>query len=181
MPGSISLSLSITANRNRGWTPAALFRPAGRDGLWLEPRDQFTFAGDDVPALVDKQGGPNWTTTGSYIYRRDGALKLSWEYVSGNRFGATVADFGTDCTIAYVDYTTGVVITTGQTVNGAITLPAVSRLGPYLIVNDALSVGETTQLTTYLTLRRPGNWILGNGSWDDNGVWDDAAYWEDAA
>jgi len=163
------------------WSPLALFTPEGRDGVMLLPSSQFTFAGDDVPALVDVQGGPNWTTAGSYIYRRDGNLKLSWEYVSGARFGATVADFGTACTIAYVDYTTGVVISTSQTVNGARTLPAVSRLGPYIIVNSALSTSETAQLTAWLTARRPGNWLLGNGSWDDTGVWDDAALWEDAA
>jgi hypothetical protein len=127
---------------------------------------------------VDKEGGPNWTTAGSYVYRRDGNLKKSWQYVSGDRYGATVADFGTDCTIAYVDYTTGVVIQTGQTVSGARTLPAVSRLGPYLIINEALNAGETTQLTTYLTARRPGNWLLGTGAWDNSGVWDNAAYWE---
>jgi len=177
----VGISLGITGNRRAGWSPRALFLPAGRDGLWLEPQDTFTFAGDDTPAITDRQGGPNWTTTGSYVFRRDGNLKLSWQYVSGNRYGATIADFGTDCTIAYVDYTTGVVIQTGQTVSGARTLPAVTRLGVYLIVNSALNAGETAQLTTYLNLRRPGNWILGAGAWDDNGVWDDAAYWEDAA
>jgi hypothetical protein len=173
--------LRIGGGRAGGWSPRSLFAPAGRAGVWLEPADQFTFAGDATPALVDKEGGPNWTTAGSYIYRRDGNLKKSWQYVSGDRYGATVADFGADCTIAYVDWTTGVVIQTGQTVSGAVTLPAVSRLGPYLIINDALNAGETANLTTYLTARRPGNWILGAGVWDDIGVWDDAAYWEDAA
>ncbi len=177
----MGLGIGINRIRGSGWNPRALFLPAGRDGVMLLPADQFTFAGDDVPALVDANGGPNWTTTGSYVYRRDGNLKLSWQYVSGNRFGATIADFGTNCTIAYVDYTTGVVITTAQTVNGARTLPAVSRLGPYIIVNDALNAGETAQLTQWLTDRRPGNWILGAGVWDDNGVGDDAALWEDAA
>lgn len=180
MATGISIGI-VLPYRGNGWSPHALFAGPTRDGVWLEPRDQFTFAGDGVPDLVDRQGGPDWTTTGSYIYRRDGNLKLSWEYVSGDRFGATVADFGTDCTIAYVDYTTGVVITTAQTVSGARTLPAVSRLGEYIIINEALSAGETAHLTTYLTARRPGNWILGNGSWVDTGVWDDAAYWEDAA
>lgn len=174
-------SLGLNRGSARRWSPDFLFRPAGRDGVQLLPAEQFTFAGDATPALVDRQGGPNWTTTGSYVYRRDGMLKLSWQYVSGNRYGATVANFGTNCTIAYVDYTTGVVIQTGQTVSGARTLPAVSRLGPYIIVNDALNAGETAQLTTWLTARRPGNWLLGTGTWDDSGVWDDAALWEDAA
>lgn len=164
----------------RGWSPSSLFAPSGREGVWLEPNDQYTFAGDATPALVDKEGGPNWTTAGAYVYRRDGSLKKSWQYVSGARYGATVANFGTNCTIAYVDFTTGVVITTGQTVSGARTLPAVSRLGPYIIVNDDLNAGETAQLTNYLTARRPGNWIMGRGTFDTAGVFDTAAYVEAA-
>jgi hypothetical protein len=174
----MGIGIGINRIRGSGWNPRALFTPAGRGGVMLLPADQYTFAGDAVPALVDANGGPNWTTTGSYVYRRDGNLKLSWQYVSGNRFGATVANFGTNCTIAYVDYTTGVVITTAQTVNGARTLPAVSRLGPYIIVNDALNAGETAQLTTWLTNRRPGNYFMGVGTFDAAGIYQNTGYFE---
>jgi len=42
-------------------------------------------------------------------------------------------------------------------------------------------VPETTAITAWLNERRPGNWLLGLGVWDDAAEWDDTAVWQSAA
>jgi hypothetical protein len=178
---SIGIGIGLNVRRGGGWSPLALFRTA--DGVFYEPLDLIRaggFAGEPVTTLSDKVGSLDATTAGDFVLRRDGALKVSVQRDSGT-FAFTSPGFGADCTIAYVDFD-GVVILTGQAVGaGSFNLPVTDRLGPYLVIDRALTPGETGQLTGWLARRQPGNWILGIGEWDDNGVWDDGAFWEDAA
>lgn len=171
---------SSRASRAR-WSPLILFRTAS--GVFYEPLDNIlagSFAGAAVTTLVDKVGSLDATTTGDFALRRDGYSRVSVQRDSGV-FSFTSPDFGTDCTVAYVDFD-GVVILTGQTVAaGSFDLPVTDRLGPYLVVDRDLTAGETFLVTRWLTQRQPGNWVLGIGEWDDNGVWTDSAFWEDAA
>ena len=72
-------------------------------------------------------------------------------------------------------------ILTAQTISGSFSLPTSARLGPVVIIDRALTVPETTTITAWLNERRPGNWLLGLGVWDDAAEWDDTAVWQSAA
>ena len=176
---SIGIGIGLNVRRGGGWSPLALFRTAG--GVFYEPLDLIRAggaAGEPVTTLSDKVGSLDATTAGDFVLRRDGAVKVSVQRNSGT-LAFTSPDFGTDCTIAYVDFD-GVEILTGQTVGaGSFDLPVTDRLGPYLVIDRALTVPETARLTRWLEQRQPGNWILGIGEWDDDGVLDDGAFWED--
>ena len=170
-----------------GFSPTDLF--TGGDKGWLADLTTVysdtagttltTELGGDVRRVNDMiESGLNATSATAWLLRRDAFYSLER---AGGTFSVTLPDLGTAATVAYVDETTGVTILTAQTISGSFSLPTSARLGPVVIIDRALTVPETTAITAWLNERRPGNWLLGLGVWDDAAEWDDTAVWQSAA
>ena len=190
---SLGLSLSLTA-RFRGsgprFNPAQLFS-SSTDGCFFDPNVLSAVWSDTAGTTAAGLGGllrrmddlsgngNNATSSTAWALRRDATYSAQRD---GGTFSVTLPDLGADATVAYVDHASGVTILTGQTIGaGSYALPTSARLGPVIIIDRALTAPETAALTTWLTARRPGNWLLGLGVWDDAGAWTDTAFWQTAA
>jgi len=169
-------------------SPDALFTN-GELGVWFDfqPSNCFTDLGGTTEAALggsvvrvndQSPNGLNATSTTPWKLRRDSAYSLERD---GGTLSVTLPNMGADATLAYVDRANGVTVTSGLTIGaGVYNLPTSDQLGPVIIVNRALTPLETSGIISWLEDRRPGNWLLRLGVWDDTGVWDDDSFWQTA-
>lgn len=148
-----------------------------KDGAASQPATDLA---DPVKSVLDQSGnGTDAASAIAWLLRRDTQHNALRD--GGGTFKVVLPDIGSNATVAYVDGVTGVTILTGQTVSGEYSLPTSDQLGAVIIIDRPLTQNETTIVTKWLNTRRPGNWILGLGAWDDSGVWEDGAQWQTAA
>ena len=140
------------------WSPSALFA-SSEVGVWYDPSDLSTMfqnsdgttavaVGDPVGYIADKSGNGKHATQATAASRPllDTANLINYDGTD-DLLTASNPDLGLDVTIARAT-AGGVSILTGQTV-GANYVDNTDHYG-LVIVNRALTAGETTSLTTYL-------------------------------
>lgn len=141
------------------FTPADLFSESD-DGTVVDPSNSSQDAagttpaeeGDPVGRCEDQSGNDNPALQPVDIARPtlgfDGNFFLDITGV-GISIGLTLPVLGSNVTVAYAG-SSGVTILTSQTVSGAVTLPTLSKLYVWIVINRALTALETIRLTNYL-------------------------------
>jgi len=172
---------SITIANGDGVSGAYLWRAQLETGAVVSPA-QVTGAG--VGSWVPGHHAAQTTSpteANRFVLRHDMGQRYSVQRSGTAAMAVQMPNLGVGATVAYAYWANeenhGVTILTGQTINGAMALPSVARLGPVVVIDRVLSNMETARLSSWLAQRVPGNWLMGTGIWDDIGVWSDEAIW----